>query len=491
MSSSKPEFFSSRWALILAGLGMAVGAGNLWRFPRIAAQNGGAAFLIPWLIFLFAWSLPLLIAEFGFGRGARRGPIGAFATLIGTRFAWMGGFVAVTTVMIMFHYSVVTGWTLKYVVAALLGDLSGTDTAAYWDRYSASVWQPVAYHVAAVGLGIAIVARGVTRGIERANRVLIPALFVLLLLAVARAVTLPGAGRGLSFLFNPDWSALANHRTWIEALTQSAWSTGAGWGLILTYAIYVRKDENVVASAITIGVGNNIASLLAATAILPTAFALLSSDAALAAMASGNTGLTFIWIPQLFERIPAGRLFLPIFFLALFCAALSSLIAMLELGTRALRDAGVSRQRAVGLVAAGTVVFGIPSAANLDVFNNQDWVWGFALMISGLFVALGARAYGVARLRRELVNTSGTGLQATRVYDWVLTYLVPVEFVAMFGWWMYQAVTVYDPEGWWRPLRVYSLGTCLLQWGTALGLLWLFNRRLAQRSVAPHATLDG
>ena len=120
---------------------MAVGAGNLWRFPRIAAQNGGAAFLIPWLIFLFAWSLPLLIAEFGFGRGARRGPIGAFATLIGTRFAWMGGFVAVTTVMIMFHYSVVTGWTLKYVVAALLGDLSGTDTAAYWDRYSASVWQ--------------------------------------------------------------------------------------------------------------------------------------------------------------------------------------------------------------------------------------------------------------------------------------------------------------------------------------------------------------
>ena len=488
---SKPEFFSSRWALILAGLGMAVGAGNLWRFPRIAAQNGGAAFLIPWLIFLFAWSLPLLIAEFGLGRGARRGPIGAFATLIGTRFAWMGGFVAVTTVMIMFHYSVVTGWTLKYAVAAILGDLSGTDTAAYWDRYSASVWQPVAYHVAAVGLGIAIVARGVTRGIERANRVLIPTLFVLLLLAVARAVTLPGAGRGLAFLFNPDWSALANHRTWIEALTQSAWSTGAGWGLVLTYAIYVRKDENVVASAITIGVGNNVASLLAATAILPTAFALLSSDAALAAMASGNTGLTFIWIPQLFERIPAGGLFLPIFFLALFCAALSSLIAMLELGTRALRDAGVSRRRAVILVAAGTVVFGIPSAANLDVFNNQDWVWGFALMISGLFVALGARAYGVERLRRELVNTGGTGLQATRVYDWVLTYLVPVEFVAMFGWWMYQAVTVYDPEGWWRPLRVYSLGTCLLQWGMALGLLWLFNRRLAERSIAPHATLEG
>lgn len=491
MPLSKPEFFSSRWAVILAGLGVAVGAGNLWRFPRIAAQNGGAAFLIPWLIFLFAWSLPLLIAEFGLGRGARRGPIGAFAMLVGTRFAWMGGFVAVTAVMIMFHYSVVTGWALKYFVAALLGSLSGIDTAAYWDTYSTSVWQPVAFHVVAVGLGIGIVARGVTRGIERANRILLPTLFVLLLLAVARAVTLPGAGRGLSFLFSPDLAALANHRTWLEALTQSAWSTGAGWGLVLTYAIYVRKDENVVVSATTIGVGNNIASLLAAMAILPTAFALLPSDAALAAMASGNTGMAFIWIPRLFEQIPAGGLFLPLFFLALFCAALSSLIAMLELGTRALYDAGVSRRMAVALVAAGTVVFGIPSAASPDVFNNQDWVWGFALMISGLFVALGASTYGVARFRRTLVNTSGAGLQVTRVYDWVLTYLVPAEFVAMFGWWMYQAITANDPEGWWRPLRVYSLGTCLLQWGVVLGVLWLFNRRLAERSAAPHATPKG
>ncbi len=108
------ERFSSRWAIILAGLGMAVGTGNLWRFPRVAAQNGGAAFLIPWLIFLLTWSLPLLIAEFGLGRGARRGPVGAFTALVGRSSAWMGGFVVVTAVMIMFYYSVVTGWALKY-----------------------------------------------------------------------------------------------------------------------------------------------------------------------------------------------------------------------------------------------------------------------------------------------------------------------------------------------------------------------------------------
>ena len=189
------ERFSSRWAIILAGLGMAVGTGNLWRFPRVAAQNGGAAFLIPWLIFLLTWSLPLLIAEFGLGRGARRGPVGAFTALVGRSAAWMGGFVVVTAVMIMFYYSVVTGWALKY--ASLTG-LSGipSDPESYWNLYSVSVWQPVMFHILAVSIGVLIVGRGVVSGIERANRVLIPFLFGLLVVAVMRAISLDGAGLG-------------------------------------------------------------------------------------------------------------------------------------------------------------------------------------------------------------------------------------------------------------------------------------------------------
>ena len=218
----------------------------MWRFPRIAAQNGGAAFLIPWVIFLFIWSLPLLIAEFGLGRGSRRGVVGAFADLVGRRYAWMGGFIAVTSVMILFYYSVVTGWTLKYVLASLTGRLDGPAAAEYWTSYSASVWQPLAFHSVSVLVGAAIISRGVRAGIERANKVLIPTLLGLLIVAVVRSVTLPGAGRGLGFLFNPDLSLLGSYRTWLEALTQSAWSTGAGWGLILTYAVYVRRDEDVM-----------------------------------------------------------------------------------------------------------------------------------------------------------------------------------------------------------------------------------------------------
>ena len=401
----KPELFSSRWAIIAAGLGMAVGTGNLWRFPRVAAQNGGAAFLIPWLLFLVLWSLPLLIAEFGIGRGARRGPIGAFAALIGRRNAWMGGFIAVTTAMIMFYYAVVTGWTLKVLS-------SPAWRADEWGRYRPRTGRSTARRCGSRCCSTSRQscwraqswARGVAGGIERANKVLIPTLFVLLLVAVARAVTLEGAGEGLRFLFQPDLSALADYRTWLEALTQSAWSTGAGWGLVLAYAVYVRRDEDVVVSAVAIGVGNNVASLLAGMAILPTAFAILSTSEALEAMAAGNVGLTFIWVPRLFDLVPLGHVFLPVFFLALFCAALSSLIAMTELAARVLIDAGMSRWAAVRVVAAAAVVCGIPSAVSIAVFENQDWVWGLGLMISGLFISIAATRYGQERFRSELIN---------------------------------------------------------------------------------------
>lgn len=487
---AKLETFTSRYGLILAGLGMAVGAGNMWRFPRIAAQNGGAAFLIPWIVFLFIWSIPLLIAEFGIGRGTRRGCVGAFAKLIGERYAWMGGFVAVTTIMILFYYSVVTGWTLKYFLAALTASIPVENPSAYWDGYVGSVWQPLLFHAASALIGAFVIHRGVVRGIEAANKFLIPSLFVLLIVAMVRSVTLPGAERGIEFLFNPDLSALTNYKTWLEALTQSAWSTGAGWGLILTYGIYVAKKEDIVLSATTIGFGDNSASLLAGLAVVPAAFAMLSLADAQAAMAAGNTGLMFIWMPQLFARIPGGAFFLPLFFLALFFAALSSLIAMIELATRVLMDAGMTRRRAVNLVTVAVLVLGAPSAVSLTIFENQDWVWGLGLMISGLFISLAVTKYGADRFRREMVNLEPRHLQAGAVFSWILKYLVPVEFVVMFGWWVYQAVAVYDPEGWWHPLHTFSIGTCVAQWAVALVLLIAFNRGIARASSREHADLE-
>jgi len=489
---AKLETFSSRWGLILAGLGMAVGTGNMWRFPRVAAQNGGAAFLIPWIIFLFIWSIPLLVAEFGIGRGTRRGVVGGFATLTRGRLAWMGGFVAVVTVMILFYYSVVTGWTLRYFLAAAFGQLRGVAPGEYWAT-AHSGWQAGLYHVAAALTGAWIIQRGVVRGIEAANRLLVPALFALLIVAAGRAITLPGAVRGLEFLFNPDLSQLANYKVWLEALTQSAWSTGAGWGLILTFGIYLKRSDDIALNSATIGFGDNSASLLAGLAVLPAVFSILSIADAQTALQSGNEGLMFIWIPQLFDRMPGGLVMLPLFFLALCFAALTSLIAMIEMATRILMDAGMARRKAVRVVTAAVIVLGMPSAVNLTVFQNQDWVWGVGLMISGLFISLLVTTYGSRRFRDEFVNITPGGVKVGALFEITLKYVIPVLFVVMFGWWMYQAATVYDPAGWWNPdpfNHTFSVGTCVVQWGAALALLIAFNRRLAAASTAAPAEVE-
>ncbi|MFQ5766429.1 MAG: sodium-dependent transporter, partial [Acidobacteriota bacterium] len=194
------EVFSSRWSLILAALGMAVGTGNIWRFPRVAAQYGGGAFIIAWILSLFVWSIPLLMVEFALGKKTRKGPIGAFVGLLGPRFAWMGGFVALCTLAILSYYSVVTGWCIRYFLQSATGRLAA-DAETSWKAFTgAGSWWPVLYHAAALGIGGWIIHRGVVKGIEKANKILIPSLFLLLMAAALRAVTLDGAGQGLEFL---------------------------------------------------------------------------------------------------------------------------------------------------------------------------------------------------------------------------------------------------------------------------------------------------
>ncbi|MFQ6617291.1 MAG: sodium-dependent transporter [Fidelibacterota bacterium] len=478
------EYFTSRWSLILSVLGMAIGAGNIWRFPRLAAQNGGGSFLIPWLLFLFLWSIPLIIAEFGIGKYTRAGVVGAFGKLVGRRFTWMGSFVGFCTMGIMFYYSVVMGWSLKYFVQALTGGLSGIDHGQFWESYTSSYYGPIFYHFLSILIGGYVIYRGVVRGIERANKILIPLLFLLLIMAAIRAITLPNAIMGLNYLFSIDKSELLDYHTWLEALSQSAWSTGAGWGLILTYAVYMKRREDIVLNSFLTGLGNNSASLIAGMAVIPTVFALSASvEEAYAALGSGNTGLTFIAIPHLFQRMPLSRVFSSLFFLALTFAALSSLISMIELATRIFMDAGISRHRAIFIVGSGGFLLGIPSAMFMGFFNNQDWTWGLGLLLSGFFVALAANKFGIREFRDRIVNTEGNDMNVGRWYDFIIKYLVPIEFMVLIGWWFWQSITVFDREGWWNPFHTYSIGTCIFQWGIALALFIAFNRAISKRML--------
>ncbi len=174
------EFFTSRWGLIISALGIAIGTGNIWRFSRIVAQNGGGSFLIPWVIFLLIWSVPLIIAEFAIGKSTRYGPIGAISKTAGKQFGWMGAFIALITTAIMFYYSVVAGWCIRYLISAVTGDIFNTqDHLIYWNEFSSS-GLPVLFHFFAMFIGGVIIMRGIKRGVEKVNKILVPALIIIL-----------------------------------------------------------------------------------------------------------------------------------------------------------------------------------------------------------------------------------------------------------------------------------------------------------------------
>jgi neurotransmitter:Na+ symporter, NSS family len=504
------EVFSSRWLMMLVMLGMAVGTGNIWRFPRIVAQNGGGEFIVAWIVFLLLWSIPLILVEFGLGRKTRTGPVGAFMQVMGPRWAWMGAFVAFVATAIMFYYSVVAGWTIRFTVAAVTGEIAGGRPGAFWAAYTGS-WWPVVTHGVSIGLAAVVVGRGV-RAIEKVARVLMPTLIILVVLLAIRAVTLPGASDGLSYLFSVDWKALGNARIWIEALTQNAWDTGAGWGLILAYAAYLRVEEDTALNAFILPAANNTVSLLAGIMVLCTVFAvvpnivqgLAADPGALGAyphlaeavrggatltpkliqdtiFTSNNEGLTFIWMPQLFQQLPWGRGLMFLFFLALSFAAFTSLIAMVELATRVLRDAGLSRATAVRWVGVGGFLLGIPSALSLGFLSNQDFVWGVGLMLSGLFFAIAVIVHGVRRFRAEQLNHQHSDIRVGRWWDIVIGIVVPLEALVLLGWWFYQ-VRGSDIKGWLDPFRTANVGTMVFQWGIVLVALVGANRWIARHT---------
>ncbi len=269
----RKERFGSRLGMMLAMLGMAVGTGNIWRFPRIAAKNGGGEFLLAWFVFLFLWSIPLILLEFGMGRKIRRGPIKAFMQMMGPKWAWMGAFCVFVASAIMFYYSVVAGWTLRYTIASITGEVPEASPGAFWESFTNSYW-PVLTHGVMIGLATMVVARGI-RTIEKVTMVLMPALIILVLVLTVRALMLPGAGAGLSYMFSVDWSNLAHARIWIEALTQNAWDTGAGWGLVLCYAAYLREREDTALNAFMLPIANNTISLLAGIMVFCTVFSIV------------------------------------------------------------------------------------------------------------------------------------------------------------------------------------------------------------------------
>lgn len=496
MMNTPKERFSSKLGLILSVLGIAIGTGNIWRFPRIAAQNAGedgaGAFLVAWLCFLFLWSIPLIIAEYGIGRNGRKGVIGSISALIGEKKGWMGGFIGFVATAIMFYYSVVAGWCLYYLYQSIGVGLPDNYQASIqiWDSFQ-DAGLPVLLHGIIMICGTFVVIKGIST-IERVNKILIPSLLLVLIVSLAKSLSLEGSFEGIKYLFTPDWSTLKSPQIWLEALTQNAWDTGAAWGLILTYACYMRKSDDVTISAFQTGIGNNIVSLVAAVIIFSTVFGTLGSSMTnseildvMKTSGPAGTGLTFIWMPQLFASMSGGGVFSILFFLGLTFAAFSSLISMIELAVKVFVENGMSRKKATIFIASSGFAFGIPSALNLTFFANQDFVWGVGLMVSGAFISYTVISFGADKFRNELVNSHESNTKLGSWWSIIIKYIVPVEVITLLLWWMYLSATEYAPNTWYNPFDPYSVATVIGQWLIALGLVYFFNKRIISKKKLP------
>ena len=463
MKKNNGDQFSSRYAIVAASIGMAVGTGNIWRFPRIAGMWGGGTFLFALTVAVVIWAIPLLIAEFLLGRKSRLGNVGAFRDFMGEKYTWLGGWLAFCSLGIAFYYAVIAGWSFRYFVFSLSGAITpGVDGTALWEGFISNPGQTVLFHFIATVFTTAIIYRGIKGGIEKVINILLPSLFVLLTILAVRTLFMPDALVGLGYLFVPEWGALLSGRIWLEAFTQAAWSTGAGWGLLTVYAVYSRDGDDIGRNSSIIAFADVLAGLLAGTAILITVFSMAPSIGdAEAILEAGNVGLTFIYIVELLIEMPGGSILAIIFFLALSGAAVSSLTAMIELGATNLIDFGLNRKKAA--LIAGTFIFilGIPSAVWIDFLDNQDWVWGIGLLVNGLLVALAMRKYGVEKARSEVNQLSD--IHIGKWWSYCIN-LFPAIFAVVFGWWVYQSIQWY-PDDWWHPFEVFSTGTIIFQWG--------------------------
>ena len=488
--------FSNRWGIVLASLGMAIGAGNLWRFPRLAGQYGGS-FILLWILFLFIWSIPLLLSEFAIGKKYKSGVIGSFAQFAGKKYTWMGFFITVCTLGIAFYYSIVTAWAFRYLTFSVDNIFSGTPLQemlnrnpeylnTFWNSISNGDWTTVIVYIVVIFLGAFILIRGVKNGLEKANRLLIPSLFVLLLIIVFVSLNMEGGVRGLEYMFAVDFTHFSNPTIWIEALSQSAWSTGAGWGLLMTISAFSRDNEDVTLNTFIGAFGNNTASLIAGMAILPAVFALSASDAdAITYLQSGNQALTFTIIPALFANVPGGAFLSVMFFLALFVAAFSSLLPMIELFMKNVADLSIPRRTTLILVIICFVIFGYPSAVSLDFFSNQDWVWGIGLVVSGLFILIAVAVNGPTKFKEETIDVGSDMKFSSSFFKIAIFGNIALAFILIY-WWMSQGYSTnpwFDENGNWNVMDVYSNASIVTQWGLVILLGILLNKYLYRKFV--------
>lgn len=444
----KRERFGSRFAVIAAMAGSAVGLGNIWRFPYVLGQYGGAAFIMVYIAASLLVALPIFFAESVIGRRSGRDTYGAMQLLApGTAWKWAGLLTILSPLLILSYYSVVGGWSVEFLFKSL--SFSFTEKAAaeevsgYFGKFISSTWQPLLSHTLFMALVAGVVLGGVKNGIERFSKVAMPLLFVLILFIVGYSLTLPGSRAGVEYLVKPDFSKLTAD-AYAAALGQAFFSLSLGVGTVLTYASYVKKEENLVVSGVGTAVSDLLFAMIAAFAVMPAVFA--------AGIEPGSgPGLVFQTLPYIFntmsQAMPITSALVSIaFFLTILAAALTSAISMLEVGVAYLVDEkGMERRKATLLLALGTWLLGVLCSLSFgplagvkllglrffDFLDSLCSVW--LLPLGGLLFTLFVGWWmSKADIRDELTNGGTCNVRLFGLVYFLMRYLAPVGILVVF-----------------------------------------------------------
>lgn len=395
------DAWSSKTGFILASVGAAMGLGSIWMFPYRIGAFGGAAFLVPYLLFTFALGVTGLMGEFAFGRSRQSGAISAFENVFKEKGKSYGATLGILPVLgvtgVFVFYLIVCGWILRYFVLALTGAFNTIDPGPYFGSFAGQA-PSILWHFLALALTMAIIMRGISGGIEKANKIMMPGLFIILVILLIRVLTLPGAQKGVAFLTIPDWSKLADPITWVMALGQAFFTVALGGAAMLVYGSYLRETEDIPSSAMHTAIWTTIASLLAAFVVIPSAFAFNLDPQA-------GPPLLFIVLPHVFAAMPGGYIFGVLFFAAVVFAAISSAVNLMEVPVEAVQDRfKMSRKKASFTVAILGFLVGIPLDLNIDLFGKFADTVSIYLVPFGAFLAAVAFfwVYGADKAREQV-----------------------------------------------------------------------------------------
>lgn len=441
----KRDSFGSRFGALVAMAGSAVGLGNLWRFPYLVGENGGAAFIIVYIVMVFLICLPIFISEFVIGRRGQKNAYAAFRDLSGgSAWRWIGLITIIVPMIVLSYYSVIGGWSVDYLIKSLSFSFTGNESQSMintmFETYVSSTWAPLLGHTAFLLATTLIVIVGIKDGIEKFSKVMMPMLFLIVVAIAIYVLTLSGAEKGIDYLFNPDFSKI-DAKACAAALGQAFFSLSLGFGTIMTYASYVNKKENILFQSAATASSDLIFALIAGLAIMPAVFAFGLDP-------QSGPGLVFETLPYVFGQMPAGGVVAILFFVALLVAALTSSISMLEVAVAYLvEEKKFSRFAACALLfcicwvvgAVCSLSFG-PLAdvklAGLTIFDFFDTVSSNVLMTLGSLMTVLFVGWYLKKtdIYDEFTNggTLSTNVKIFGVLWFLIRYIAPIAVITVF-----------------------------------------------------------